>query len=378
MRNLGRYTLVGAALLLASGCFYTEEINERPTPGIRVFDVGPYFVGDVVKFDATKSIDNRPGGLRAQWQAFSCVDGQVPRCQPLGSQVFGTLDTEFSVTLSSHESVEVQLRVTDAHGSTRLQPDRYSIVVGNREPNVLLQSSGYQEGGSDGPFVLYRNINISATDALGGTSSFDPDGDAVALEWQLFPPAGSQSSARSFEANGSYAYRLVPDVEGQWDVVVSVDDGHGGTSETTKTIVVGPDSPPCLQGLDPLAVDDAYYLVDSFDGPRRFSVLSASDALDPFPAALDSDPALGEASFRWFLKSPGATDFVELEGFTASDYVVDPNAYNPGETLQVRVEVGDRVEGAERELPCASDVWTCALETGTGCEQRRTWGVDIQ
>ena len=113
-------------------------------------------------------------------------------------------------------------------------------------------------------------------------------------------------------------------------------------------------------------------------GARRFSVLSVGDALDPFPASLDDDPALGEATFRWFLKSPGSADFVELSGFLGSDYLVNPNVYNPGETLELRVEVSDRLAGVERDLPCAADVWTCALETGSGCNQRLTWGVDIQ
>jgi hypothetical protein len=364
--------------LVGSGCFYTETINERPTPGIRVVgNAGPYFVGDVVTFDATKSIDDAPNELQTTWQAYGCVDDRVPRCIALGSELQGKLTTPFQVTLESHDSVEVQLRVTDAHGASRLQPDLFSIVVGNLPPSFGVQSTGHHDGGPGGPFVLSRAINLLASPSL-ESGAFDPDGDEVTLDWQLLPPPGSQSAERIFEPEGTDGYRLVPDVDGQWEVVVTAADGYGGVVEETETFFVGADGPPCLQGTDPFAVDDAYYLVDSADGARRFSVLSVSDALDPFPASLDEDPVLGEASFRWFLKSPGDADFVELSGFLEADYLVNPDAYNPGETLELRVEVSDRVEGAARDLVCGPEVWTCALETGSGCNQRITWGVDIR
>jgi hypothetical protein len=211
-----------------------------------------------------------------------------------------------------------------------------------------------------------------------GTTSYDPDGDELTLDWQLLPPPGSQSSERSFAPNGDDGYLLVPDIAGEWEVVVTADDGYGGITEVSEKFFVGVDGPPCVQGMDPLAVDDAYYLVDSADGARRFSVLSVQDALDPFPASLDSDPVLGQAEFRWLLKAPGSADFVELSGFTESDYLVDPDTYNPGDRLELRVEVADRVEGADRVLPCGPEVWSCALDTGSGCNQRKSWGVDIR
>jgi hypothetical protein len=281
------------------------------------------------------------------------------------------------VTIASHDTIRVQLQVTDAQGATRQEPDFFTIVVGNKAPNLRVQSTGHRES-SGTPFVLHRAIDLIAFPAPDGAVGFDPDGDEVVLEWQLLPPPGSQSSVRTFEPAGDNGYRLVPDVEGEWEIVVSVEDGFGERREVSEKVNVGADGPPCLQGMDPVAIDDAYYLVDSADGARRFSVLSVEDALDPFPAPIDTDPVLGQTAFRWFLKTPGASDYVELSGFTESDYLVDPNTYNPGDQLQLRVEVADRVEGAERTLPCADEVWTCALETGIGCNQRMTWGVEIR
>jgi hypothetical protein len=364
------------ALLGVSGCFYTDEINEKPTPGIRVLDEGPYFVGDTVRFDATKSLDDQRSGLRTEWQAFRCTDDAPPICTPLRDDLSGNLDTVFAVDLDGHETVQVQLRVTDSLGATREQTDTYSIQVGNRLPSVEVQTSGHREG-PGGPFILYRGINLIALPG-GGASEFDGDGDEVSLDWQLLPPASSQSGDRSFDAVGDDGYRLVPDVPGEWGVIVTIDDGVGDPVEERKDFFVGEDKPPCLQGMEPDAIDDAYYLVDSVDGARRFSVLSVNDALDPFPASVDPDPVLGEAEFHWFLQEPGSADFVELTGYSAADYLVDPEVYNPGDRLALRVEVGDRVVGPERELACADEDWSCALDTGSGCFQRLTWGVDIR
>ena len=374
MSSHSTFAALVALLLGLSGCFFTEVINEAPVAGIRVLDTGPYFIGDTVRFNATKSVDDTQNRLQATWQAHSCSPSQTPRCTKLGAEVQGDIDTVFSVELTGHESIEVQLRVVDDLGATRLAPDLFTLEVGNRNPAIKLQVTGSRES-LGGSFILPLPINLILTPGYEELEVFDPYGDELSYEWELLPPAGSQSVARSFEPMGELGYVLRPDVSGTWAVVVKVDDGHGGTAELRENIFVATDSPPCIGGTDPLAVDEAYYLLD---GPRRFSVLSVQDTLDPFPTALDGDGSTGEAQFRWLLKEPGASEFTELVGYGSSDYLVDPSVYNPGETLLVRVEVSDRVVGPERELGCGDELWRCELEAGQECYQRMTWGVDIR
>lgn len=359
-----------------SGCFFTEVINEKPVPGIDVLVAGPYHVGDVVDFDGKKSADDGDEGLSALWEARSCVDDRVPRCQPQRPSLEGQLDTVFSVTLESHETVEVQLRVRDSLGAERIQPDVYTIEVSNRDPFADMQASGFKE--EDGAFVPYRPINLVAIAGDEALDEFDQDGDEVDFEWQLFPATGSDAGARRFESVGETGHRLVPDVSGAWGVEVTLDDGHGGVDKVRKDFSVAVDRPPCLQIMDPTTVEDAHYLVESVDGPRRFSVLSVRDALDPFPALTENDPALGEAQFLWYLQAPGSATFEPLTGYSASSYLVDPAAYNPGDRLALRVEALDRVTGPERDLPCADDDWACALDSTSQCFQRLTWGVEIR
>ncbi len=369
--------LLGLAVSSFSGaCFFTNDINEAPVPGIRVAQSGPFHVGDVLAFDATKTVDDNIIGLQAHWQAQSCLDGRSPRCIAVGEPFTGELDDRFTVEIVSHETLEVQLRVTDSLGATRVQPDIFTVDVSNRDPSMDMQVSGYREG-VGGPFVLSRVINLIPVPEFVERGLVDGDGDELSLDWQLLPPPGSNPSLRIFSARGD-GQILVPDVEGSWGVIMRASDAFGGSDEVRKDFVVGPDGPPCLQGMDPTPIEDSYYLVDSADGARRFSVLSVLDALDAFPLAVDDDPVLGEARFHWFLQEPGSANFEEIVGYSSASYLVDPSAYQPGDALAIRVEVSDRVSGPARALPCGADSWACELDTASGCFQRQTWGVQIQ
>ncbi|MCP4449779.1 MAG: hypothetical protein GY811_31275 [Myxococcales bacterium] len=373
--------LAGIVVLFvgAGGCFFTEVVNEAPVSGIRTLKDGPHFIGETLSFNATKTVDDVVSNLSCEWRAFTCQDSAGTNCTPIGEPEFYGITGEFEVLVESHETIKIQLQVTDELGATRLQPDIVTIDVNNRAPSIDLEVTGHKEPQTD-LFVLYRAIDLVIAPGVGGGDdvTLDPDGDEVTFSWSYLAPPGSQESARSFDEVGEDGYRLVPDVSGQWTVTLTADDGHGGTDEITKTIPVGVDSPPCLQSLDPVADTSGFYLVESADGARSFSVLSVVDALDPFPMSPGADEVFGTSTFRWFLKEPGAASFTWIAGHVAESYAVDPLNYEPGDLLELRVEVQDRVQGAERELTCADDARACELNAGSQCFQRLTWGVQIQ
>ncbi len=364
---------VGTLFIFLGGCFFTEEINEAPVPGIRPLETGPYHLGDTLRFNATKTVDDVTNDLNCEWLARSCSGSS---CTVL-REMRGAIDTTFEVPIESHESIEIQLRVTDEFGATRLQPDVFRADVSNRDPSVNLQITGHREEATNS-YILYRPINIVVIPGVAASDEYDLDGDEVELSWQLLAPPSSQEDQRSFVAVGDEGYILVPDVAGEWSVVLSADDGFGGTDQVRRDFFVGVDSPPCLQSIEPTFVQGGYYLVASGEGARSFSVLSVVDALDPFPAPPGQDEALGEATFRWLIREPGAAGFTVIAGHGAPRYEVDPLAYKPGDRLELRVEVQDRVSGPERDLTCAEDNWACELSAGSECFQRLTWGVQIQ
>ncbi len=379
LAKAGAIGLLATACL--SACFYDEVINEEPQPGIRLVSTGLHYIGDLLQFDATKTIDD-DDELTAEWTAFACV--APGDCRKLSDVSYKSIATKFDVEVLTHETIEVQLRVVDRFGAVRLQPDLLTSVISNRIPSIDIQQQGTRE--EDDAYVLGLPIHfvaLSVSDnSTGGQELLpvlrDMDGDPTTISWELLPPSGSNVADRVFEAEGDTGYKLVPDIPGEWTIVLSADDGYGGTAEIRTTLIVAQDGPPCLTVMSPQPVDDGFYPVDSLDEPRRFSVLSVVDALDSFPRESGADLVFGEASFQWLLRAPGATEFVAIPGVVAASYVVDPAAYQPGDKLELRVEISDRVSGPERMLPCGNDVWSCALNTGSKCFQRKSWGVEIR
>jgi hypothetical protein len=98
-------------------------------------------------------------------------------------------------------------------------------------------------------------------------------------------------------------------------------------------------------------------------GPRRFAVDSITDDLDPWPGS----DAIG---FRWLTGPPGA--LAEVIGHDLPDLVVDPSELEPGEVLEVRVEVSDRVP---RVLPCDTGQAVCPQ---VACPQRLTFTAEVR
>jgi hypothetical protein len=105
--------------------------------------------------------------------------------------------------------------------------------------------------------------------------------------------------------------------------------------------------------------------------PTLFQVLVVKDTLDPYP--LDAgDPARGVTSFAWSIKQPGASTRTPL-ATTGNSVTFDPSSYAPGDIVELRVEIADRVNTA---VSCDEDLPTCSATPS--CNQRLTWRVEVR
>ncbi|HTM21383.1 MAG TPA: hypothetical protein VL172_12770 [Kofleriaceae bacterium] len=199
----------------------------------------------------------------------------------------------------------------------------------------------------------------------------DPDGDELTINWELFAPDGSTPSW-SPSADIADAYRLVPDVAGVYEVRITADDGTDLVDETLP-IEVDADVPPCLDTLDPAPA--GIYQVDRDGGIWDAKVGSVIDDLDPWTQTSDEWDFLGETAFAWKVASPDTGgELVPVAGLDGPLYQLDPSIYAPGDSVQIQVEIADRVD---RTLPCAADAATCSI-AGDSCLQRVTWEVEIR
>jgi hypothetical protein len=369
--------IVASIGLLLTGCFYLDPINQLPTIGIHPLSSGIFHRGDRVTLDAGYDDPEGHEGTYA-WHAFACADGDLSAarhgdgCDDVAFYT-GTLVTaelEVPVMLANGapvQAIRVLLEARDDRGA--LAQGLVAYTVANAPPTLELRKSA-------------RTYTIDAPIDLFARYGDADDGSAnVELLWKVFTPntqpafvlaelAVPQEAPGS--AHATVGKTLVPRGIGEWDVQVTASDPLGEASVQHLAITVVPDRPPCLAQWQPIAPPDGATL--PVTDPTVFQVPLVDDDLDVYPP-VPGDPVLGTTTFAWSILPPGATARQLLVGATGNSIDLDPSVFTPGEIVELRVEIFDRVHTA---LPCADDLGVCSVSSQPGCIQRQTWRVEVR
>jgi hypothetical protein len=364
--------VLAAALGPGAGCFYTGDLNDRPSAEIQRLGTGVPLRGETVRFQAL-IVD--PGDeVEVGWRIDACrtAPGGEVCDEAIATSVPAVLQIEAVVPLAAGAGVErgpterlrVHLDVVDSHGAVARPGQQVVLEVGNQAPTVRVQPRGRELAGA---YPEEAPIFIAARGE-------DPEGDAVTVACEPFPPAGSVPGAWSWvqvgdPPSGGHEWRLVPDVPGVWIVRCTARDPLTATMVDTPITVVA-DRPPCLGATEPAPAAGATIVLDA---PRRFAVLVVDDDLDVYPAPAPDDPFLAAAGFRWSIRLVGDVGFYEVDADIAA-IELDPANHAPGDRLDVRVELDDR---RGRAIDCPADAATCSLSLDA-CLQRQTWRVEVR
>jgi hypothetical protein len=362
--RIGSVVAAALASVAASGCFYGDVINERPSAGIERIGAGIPFRGGSLQFRAVV-VDPDRDPTQPSWRFEACNAADICAADETGSDVIFSVTVPAMVEGMPTTRVVVTLEVEDIYGAIARPSQRLELDVDNNVPTAAIQKRGRE---IDGKFPPDVPIVISARGA-------DLDGDATTLTWELLPARNSVEADRTWQilpdpVSGGEERRLIPDVDGDWKVHITVADGVD-TRTYEETIIVVPDQPPCLGALDPAPPPPGSTLV--LDAPRRIAVLVVEDDLDIYPAPPPDDPYLGPAGLRWYVRAPGASSYT-LVDTDVGGLELDPAHYDPGDRLDVRVEIDDRLG---RAVQCAENVATCSIGQNA-CLQRQTWSVEVR
>lgn len=350
--------LVPLLLLAATpGCFFTDPINGRPAATIEDRDPKIPLKDAEIWLSARKSDDPDDDPLSYQWTASSCVDTTSCTVFQNGGSV------EFTFKIPDKRLVIVGLTVEDEHGARNYATLSFTPV--NQLPTATIQLQ-YPPPNGAGAYTVGRKLTFAA-----GAS--DADQDPLTIAWNKYPPPGSDPESVEWTTSDEEA-TLRTDVPGLWTIEVTATDTDDATAVDDIAFMVVDDQPPCIAATDPAAITGARYILTRDDGPRRFSVETVTDDLDPYPLPASPDEDLGGARFRWFVAGPGAgAPFVEVPGHDLHDLVIDPAIHAPGDVLGLRVEITDRV----LRPSCDAAEPTCPAGGGS-CLQRVSWTVEVR
>lgn len=362
---------------LVPGCFYTEPLNQRPSARIDQQSSAVVYRGDTVDLTSTTSDPDRDP-VSYKWRAYACTDAdagvgndagcdQVPFDQGL-LESFSFQVPRLRANGEPLQSVLVFLEVTDNHDATAKPVQQLIIPLGD-EPPTLVASKQYRRA-----YVVDQPLSVFA--AVG-----DPD-DGIspppALAWTVFSPMTQPAFELTDIANvptdpahpelAQFGKVLTPHGIGSWDVQIVATDSLGMTATQDVPVDVVPDQPPCLQQLAPIVppAGQTYPL----DQATQFQVLVVDDDLDVYPPT--GDPVQGVTRFAWTLLPPGASQRVPVS--STNRVLLDPASYAPGDIVEVRVEINDRIGWP---INCPDSQATCSVGNNT-CLQRQTWRVEVR
>jgi hypothetical protein len=380
-RTAGAWLSLSGALLGLSlgGCFYTDSINQRPSIDIRQTSSDEVYRGSMVALEA-ESDDPEGHVVFYGWRAYACTDaetlpsGERPNCDQVPFHTGVLEKTEFAVPVARVdeavpvEAVLVILQAQDDYGAVARPDQQLVIPVGNHPPELEVTMRTRYGFVVDTPIDLYAKVG-------------DPDDGAasVTLTYKLFTPMNQPSSdiqpvavddpeAPTYLQEG---WQFRPKGEGRWEFQLSATDPLGAITDKSLVIDVVPDHAPCLAQWAPIAAPSSTTEWPMTD-PTLFQVKVVKDDLDPYPT-VPGFAELDTTKFSWSLKQPGASTRTPL-GATGNAVSLDPANYAPGDIVELRVEIADRVP---RTINCADDQLTCSVIADNACIQRLTWRVVV-
>lgn len=371
LQVMAPWLLTLLALPAMPACFYVDDLNTRPVVSIEKTSIPALSRGHGAEFRADR-YDEDDGGYNVSvaWEMHVC--GRLADDCDAASFFTGT-EAKASVMVpavrsdgSPVEKLEVILRGVDPQGAESRPTARQVYDVGNAAPLITLQAAGFDNYPVGVPFSIRARIT-------------DPDDTAAAIaaQWKVYSPAGSANPALEMlvpdpaRPNES-SYRLLPDKPGKWTIEVTATDAIGAIAVEHIDVQVVEDRPPCIDTVTPLPAPAASTAI--LDVAQRFAVQVVDDDLDIFPAPV-GDPYVHETKFTWSIKSP-LTGGVRsaIDGPSRASIDLDPALYNPGDIIELRVEIADRVA---RTLSCADGAPTCSINSNA-CVQRQTWRLEVR
>jgi hypothetical protein len=330
-----RFSLLAA--LAASGCLYTDPINQRPVIDQMAASPQP------TRYDQDVTV------------AFDVYD-------PDGD--------DFSVNARVLEVPLVVAGQYDLQFMPSNGPGQYTVVVSATDS--LGASSGERRIVIDVPNMTPK---VTPPDRLGADAA--PVADVYPLGTTFTIPAPTiddedKNLSADLWVNGTKLQdtdhkqfrALMP---GPYTVTYKVTDTLGAIGMASLSVTVADDRWPCVGGTSPDA--STQVLLTVIGETRRLLVTRVDDDLNPWP----TDSHGGHAYFQWLINS-GDGNYRVIPNWTESYFDLDTIGYVVGDSVQVRVVVSD---DDATHVPICTDPTMRVCQTPIGCPDWVTWNLEF-
>jgi hypothetical protein len=269
-------------------------------------------IDNVLQLHGTQSTDPEDDELSYSWELISGPSGGSVNLENVNTSILS-----FSADFAGEYTIG--LTVDDGKGNTNSTEVVITVLESANEPPsaVITDGSGQSISSENGnnEIVLGNSMQLS------GVESSDPEGDELTFSWTVSnSPDGSNPV---LENENSEVLTFTPDMEGEYDIALTVDDGEGNTNSAEATISVIPNQPPVAVITDENG--------QSIEPANNNNVISAGNMVQ-FYGDQSTDPEDDELTYSWAVASAptGSTPTLENEntavlGFSADaggDYVI--------------------------------------------------------
>jgi hypothetical protein len=364
-----------AAFASGTGCFFASQIDERPSVAITGQPSTQVYRGDTVMLTAeTSSPTNRT--VDVQWSVYLCTNPSDTNTDcdqnPIDSDT--TPLTMFVVQPMRADKplptlgVRVLLDAVDDLGAVAEPTQELIIAVDDHPPTLTLTPYSSHDDAVGSHITLDIQVSDPDDPPAGDTLSLMVEPPGPNAPYTLTTPVLLGSAVGD---SVTWQAELDAQVIGIWTVAVTATDPEQKTGMESFVLPVGSDMPPCITEPSPIADPSNVYPLLA---PTLFEVPIVVDDLDVYPPSSTPDPDSGVATFHWSILEPGGSAFAPL-AVTGNGVPLDPSTYSPGDVIQLRVEVHDRVT---RDFTGCGNAPTCALNASSpSCLQRTTWQVEV-
>ncbi|MFT3693663.1 MAG: hypothetical protein QM831_11020 [Kofleriaceae bacterium] len=360
-------------LALLGGCFYSEEINQRPS--LDIHQTGdPVYRTATVHFNAV-GVDPDGDSIAYVWRAYACTSSdKAPVCDQAPFQTGASSD--FAATLPSvridspdeFDTLHITLDGHDSYGANSRPTQTLDLALVDQAPTVELRKDPRHA------YVVNTPVNVYAL-----LSDFDDPAAALPIVWSPFGPSSDHThdgetltDPATLPAPPNYTKVFKPTMNGLWTIRVSTQDPSGMPASADLPIQVDADHAPCLAQWAPTATTIPNTTIPLTD-PTLFQIQVVTDDLDPYPS-VPNDPILGTTEFHWSIVPPGGTR-QQLTSVTGNAVPLDPATYRPGDIVELRVEIQDR---NHTPVNCPESDLTCSVISDNSCLQRLTWRAEVR